>query len=236
VSIDGAYGFVYCGAIDVGIGAFVIENGMVRGRDYGGVSYSGTATENPDKTITLTVTYRVPDSGILVQGVTPQGVPYDKLIVQHFPPLFGDGKPYPYYAGPTDQLYGQFSPDGKWVAYASDESGRQEIYVAPFPWTGAKWQISSNSGHLPRWRGDGKEIYFDAPGIDKEFAAEVSSQGTSFQVGQIHDIFEVPNLSPSIVPAQYAVTRDGQRFLLITTGVSGMLPLTVIQNWTAEVK
>jgi Tol biopolymer transport system component len=151
-------------------------------------------------------------------------------------PLFGDGKPLPYYAGPGNQAYAQFSPDGKWVAYASDESGTQEIYVAPFPWTGAKWQISTGGGHLPRWRRDGKEIYFDTPGIDWEFAAEVSAQGTSFQVGEIKRIFEVSNLSPSVVPAQYAVTGDGQRFLLNTTGVSGKLPLTVIQNWTSELK
>src|SRR5579872_3698517 len=124
-------------------------------------------------------------------------------------PLFGDGKPYAYYAGPGDQAFAQFSPDGKWVAYASEESGRQEIYVAPFPWTGAKWQISSNSGHLPRWRGDGKEIYYNTPGVDEEFAAEVSAEGTSFQVGQIHPTFEVSSLSPSIAPAQYAVTKDG---------------------------
>jgi serine/threonine protein kinase/Tol biopolymer transport system component len=189
---------------------------------------------NPADGITQDLNDWSPDGRYLIfsKGSASVGNGTDLWIL----PLFGDGKPYPYYAGPGNQLYGQFSPDGKWVTYASDESGRQEVYVAPFPWTGAKWQVSSNSGHLPRWRGDGKEIYFDAPGNDKEFAADVSAQGTSFQVGQIRDIFEVSNLSPSIVPAQYAVTRDGQRFLLITTGVSGMLPLTVIQNWTAELK
>jgi len=113
VSIDGAYGFVYCGAIDVGIGAFVIESGMIRGRDYGGVSYSGTANENPDKTITLTVTYRVPAGGVLVQGVTPQGVPYDKLIVQHFPPLFGDGKPVETASPPVTIMIRRLPPGSK---------------------------------------------------------------------------------------------------------------------------
>jgi hypothetical protein len=93
VSIDGAYGFVYCGANGLGIGAFIVENGTVRGRDIGGVSYAGTAQENPDNSITLRVTYRVPAGGELVQGVTPQDIPYDKEIEQHFPPLFGDGKP-----------------------------------------------------------------------------------------------------------------------------------------------
>ena len=60
MSIDGAYGFVYCGAVDLGIGAFIVENGKVRGRDYGGLNYSGTAEENPDETITLKVVYACP--------------------------------------------------------------------------------------------------------------------------------------------------------------------------------
>jgi hypothetical protein len=93
VSLDGAYGFVYCGAIDLGIGAFIVENGAVRGRDYGGLNYSGTVQLNADQTITLKVTYRIPAGGVLVQGVTPQDVPYDKMIEQNFPPLFGDGRP-----------------------------------------------------------------------------------------------------------------------------------------------
>ena len=93
MSLDGTYGFVYCGAIDLGIGAFIIENGAIRGRDYCGLNYSGTVQENADKTITIRVTYRIPAGGILVQGVTPQDIPYDKVIEQTFPPLFGDGKP-----------------------------------------------------------------------------------------------------------------------------------------------
>lgn len=93
MSIDGAWRFVYCGAIDLGVGAFIVENGTVRGRDYGGLNYSGTVQENPDGTITVKIVYRIPAGGVLVQGVTPQDVPYDKMIEQKFPPLFGDGKP-----------------------------------------------------------------------------------------------------------------------------------------------
>jgi hypothetical protein len=93
MSIDGEYGFVYCGAIDLGIGAFIINNGEVRGRDYGGMDYSGTAEENADGTITFKVIYRVRAGGELVQGVAPQDIPYDKVIEQKFPPMFGDGKP-----------------------------------------------------------------------------------------------------------------------------------------------
>ena len=113
MSIDGAYGFVYCGAIDLGIGAFIVENGTVRGRDYGGLSYSGTAQENQDKTITLRVTYRVHAGGILVQGLTPQDIPYDKLIEQHFPPLFGDGKPVKTASPPVTVMIRKLPPGSK---------------------------------------------------------------------------------------------------------------------------
>ena len=94
MSLDGAYGFVYCGAVDLGIGAFIVDKGTVRGRDYGGLSYSGTVQENADQTITVKIVYRVPAGAVLVQGVAPQDVPYDKEIEQTFPPLFGGGKPF----------------------------------------------------------------------------------------------------------------------------------------------
>ena len=113
MSIDGAYGFVYCGAIDLGIGAFIVENGTVRGRDYGGLSYSGTAQENQDKTITLRVTYRVPAGAILVQGVTPQDIPYDKVIEQNFPPLFNDGKPFETATPPVTVMIRRLPPGSK---------------------------------------------------------------------------------------------------------------------------
>lgn len=93
MSIDGPYGFVYCGAVDLGIGAFIIDSGTVRGKDYGGVTYSGTAKENPDGTITIDIKFTVPAGGHLVQGVSPQDIPYDKMLSQTFPPLFNDGKP-----------------------------------------------------------------------------------------------------------------------------------------------
>jgi eukaryotic-like serine/threonine-protein kinase len=151
-------------------------------------------------------------------------------------PLFGDGKPYPYLAAPGDQQYAEFSPDGHWVAYSSDESGQSEIYVAPFPWTGAKWQISNGGGVLPRWRRDGKEIYFLKPGSPGVFAAQVAAHGSSFEVGQVRMLFQVNSLSPNTAGQQYDVTSDGQKFLQITTGDGGKLPLNVIQNWTAQLK
>lgn len=153
-------------------------------------------------------------------------------------PLFGDRKPYPYIAAPGNQQYAQFSPDGRWVAYSSDESGLLEVYVAPFPWTGAKWQVSNGGGVLPRWRRDGKEIFFLKMGSAGTFAGDVDGHGPSFEVGAQHTLYNVNNLSPNTAGQQYSVTADGQRFLQITTGDAGKgrLPLNVIQNWPAQLQ
>jgi eukaryotic-like serine/threonine-protein kinase len=151
-------------------------------------------------------------------------------------PLFGDSKPFPYIAGPGDQAFGQFSPDGKWVAYNSNETGREEIYVAPFPWTGAKWQVSSAGGIRARWRRDGKEIIFQVPGTGRMMSVETNTHGSSFEFGEVRTLFEGYNFSPSNASAQWALSGDGQRMLNITTGATGALPLTMIQNWTAELK
>ena len=151
-------------------------------------------------------------------------------------PLSKEEKPFPYIAGPANELFGQFSPDRKWVAYTSDESGRMEIYVAPFPWTGAKWQISSLGGTRPRWRRDGKEIIYEVPGSGRMVSVQANAHGSTFEMGEVHPLYESNNSSPSNVGSQWALASDGQRVLHITTGATGVLPLTVIQNWTAELK
>ena len=153
-------------------------------------------------------------------------------------PLFGDRKPFAYIAAPGNQLYAQFSPDGRWVAYSSDESGTLEVYVEPFPWTGAKWQVSNGGGVLPRWRRDGKQIFFLRMGSASTFGADVDGHGSSFEVGTMHTLYNVNNLSPNTAGQQFSVTGDGQRFLQITTGDTGKgrLPLNVIQNWTAQLQ
>jgi hypothetical protein len=116
MSIEGAYGFVFCGAVDLGIGAFIIENGAVRGIDSGGVTYSGSVEENTDGTITLKVKFRVPVGGALVQGVTPQDIPYDKVIEQVFPPLFGDGQPVITSAPPVTIMVRMLPPESGLLA------------------------------------------------------------------------------------------------------------------------
>jgi eukaryotic-like serine/threonine-protein kinase len=149
-------------------------------------------------------------------------------------PTFGDHKPFAYISGPGEQGFAEFSPDGRWVAYVSNETGSFEIYVAPFPWTGAKWQISTTSGYEPRWARDGKEIMFQAIGTPQTLVAEVDGHGPGFQVGEVRQLFESSDLSPNTAARQFDVTRDGQRTLQITTGDAGRLPLNVIQNWTEQ--
>jgi Tol biopolymer transport system component len=146
------------------------------------------------------------------------------------------GKPVPLISSAGDQQFAQFSPDGHWVAYSSSETGRQEIYVVPFPTTGAKWQISTNGGTRPRWRRDGKEIIFEVEGSGKVMSAQVNGGGTNFEVGEVRLLFETTNLPPNNAGSQWSLSSDGQRLLAITTGETGALPLTLIQNWTGELK
>jgi hypothetical protein len=112
------------------------------------------------------------------------------------------------------------------------ESGRPEVFVAPFPWTGAKWQISNGGGTGPRWRGDGKELfYFDLNGVT---AAEVNSAGSAFEVGSSKLLFRLP--LRGIVGREYSPTRDGQRFIAVMPSEGRSQVLTLLQNWPAELK
>jgi serine/threonine protein kinase len=145
-------------------------------------------------------------------------------------PLSGDAKPFQYTGGGASR--GAFSPDGHWVAYVAHEGGRPEVFVAPFPWTGAKWQISNGGGTGPRWRGDGKELfYFDLNGIA---ATEVNGAGSSFEVGSSKLLFRLP--LRGIIGREYSPTRDGQRFIAVMPSEGSSQSLTLFQNWPTELK
>jgi eukaryotic-like serine/threonine-protein kinase len=130
---------------------------------------------------------------------------------------------------------GQFSPDGKWVAYFSQESGRVEVFVTQFPGPRGKWQISSNGGLYPRWRRDGKAIFYWTP--DHMLTeAEVETKDGELQVRKITPLFKtVMPVSPFGSPT-YDATPDGQRFIVITAPSTGEQPLTLVTNWAARVK
>ncbi|MEQ1760493.1 MAG: protein kinase [Vicinamibacterales bacterium] len=149
-------------------------------------------------------------------------------------PLSGDRTPTPFVNTPFSELSGQFSPDGRWVAYVSNESGRNEVYVAPFPGPGGRRQVSTAGGDLPRWRRDGTEVFYVDPDR-KIVAAAVNGRGASFEVGAVKPLFET-----SIVTGMrhgYAVTADGQRFLINTDSEqAAATPITVVTNWDAGLK
>jgi hypothetical protein len=135
---------------------------------------------------------------------------------------------------PSTEFNGQFSPDGGWVAYQSNESQRNEIYVASFPGASGKRQISTTGGTFPRWRQDGKEIFYMGP--DRRLmAAEVTTQGGTLEVGQVRPLFSAANMAQG-TPV-YDVSADGQRFLLRTfPEQKAGEPLTLVQNWAAGLK
>jgi Tol biopolymer transport system component len=145
-------------------------------------------------------------------------------------PLFGDRKPFPFLQTPTDEWLGHLSPDGRWMAYTSNESGRYEIYVQSFPPSGAKWQISAQGGLHPRWSHDEKELFYIAS--DQKLMAVPVRSGGTLEYGVPVPLFDTRIANVFAVRAPYEVARDGRRFLLTRT-VSQPGPPTVVVNWSA---
>lgn len=128
-------------------------------------------------------------------------------------PFFGDRKPFPFLETRFSEVAGQVSPDGRWVAYYSNISGDKEVHVASFPDARVKRQISSGGrGGWPRWRGDGKEIYWLT--LNELVAATVNGAGDQFEVSSIKTLFKVNPSGDGDSP--FAVSADGQRFLIIS--------------------
>jgi eukaryotic-like serine/threonine-protein kinase len=150
-------------------------------------------------------------------------------------PVSGDREPRGALSGNARGTMGQFSPDGKWISYNSGESGRGEVYVQRFPPSGEKWQISSEGGGQSRWRGDGKELFFLSE--RGELMAVDVSLVPAFKASPPHALFkpQFSQFSLGNVRHQYAVSRDGQRFLVIVSE-SNKTALTVLTNWTADLK
>jgi Tol biopolymer transport system component len=149
-------------------------------------------------------------------------------------PQAGDQKPFPFLQTEANEAAAVFSPDGRWVAYASDESGQYEVYVQAFPAGGGKRQVSTGGGIAPQWRGDGGEIFYHA--LDGTLMAAAVEPGASFAASPPTPLFEFRPSGPLITP-YYAVTPDGRRFLLSTIAdTMPGAPLTVVLDWTAALK
>jgi len=143
-------------------------------------------------------------------------------------PMFGETKPYPFLETEFDEAFAIFSPDGRWVAYVSDETGTAEVYVRRFQESGGSWRISTDGGTVPRWRRDGKELFYISGG--KLMAVEVKASESSFELGAPRLLFEKSGIS------NYDVSKDGQQFLIAVPVESSPEPITVVLNWTADLK
>jgi eukaryotic-like serine/threonine-protein kinase len=129
-----------------------------------------------------------------------------------------------------DERDPMFSPDGRWLAYRSDESGRDEVYMRPFPKGEGRWVISTNGGATPKWRGDGRELFYQ---VNREiWAVAIESTATGVQAGEPRRLFDI-----GMGSSGWDVTRDGQR-ILVAHGVEGRAPgvLTVTVNWAETLR
>jgi Tol biopolymer transport system component len=152
-------------------------------------------------------------------------------------PLFGDKKPFPIIQSNFRESQAKFSPDGRWIAYVSDESGSAQVYVQNFPTAGRKLMVSINGGFQPRWRRDGKELFYF--GTDnKLMAVQVKTNGDDFEAGSPSSLFQASLIPPIPIGGSAAeVTHDGQRFLInVLVDESSSSPAIVVQNWTASLK
>ena len=148
-------------------------------------------------------------------------------------PLSGDRKPLRVSAGPDNCEQGQFSPNGKWIAYRSLETGRGEIFVQDFPPTGAKWQVSISGGSEPQWRRDGNELFYINAG--RLMAVDIRTTGERFANGVPHSLFEVKEWPTG--RNSYAVSVDGQKFLMsVAPAEKSATGFVFVTNWLDALK
>jgi Tol biopolymer transport system component len=164
---------------------------------------------------------------LLYRQINPQTT-HDILIL----PTSGDRRPFPYLSTPAMENGGAFSPDSNWIAYNSDESGRLEVYVERFPTHGGKRQISPGGGYGPRWRSDGRVLYYYS--LDgRMMSVSVIGDGGALTTGTPTALFAFRPAGAATIPS-FAATRNGQRFLLSAiVETDPKAPLSVVQNWTA---
>jgi len=154
-------------------------------------------------------------------------------------PIDGGGKPYRLLRGSTAEVEGQFSPDGRWVAYSSNDSGRWEVYVVPFPFPdgGDKYQVSTDGGQQPRWRRDGKELFFLSP--DRKMMVVSVNESTKLEFGPPKVLFQTRAHEPITAEEffTYDVSADGQQFLVnVNAEQNNPAPVDIILNWASWLK
>ena len=168
---------------------------------------------------------------ILYQQFAPQ-TNWDLWLL----PLEGERKPAPFLQTSFVEIQGRISPDGKWIAYTSSESGQWQVYVRSMSEAGGKWMVSTDGGAQPHWRGDGRELFYLAPGRNL-MAVQVKGDAATFEAGVPSPLFEMQSVGGFPGGGGYDATRDGKRFLVsMTTQDENPRPITVVLNWTADLK
>jgi Tol biopolymer transport system component len=171
-----------------------------------------------------------PDGKLLLYSATGSDTKDDLWLL----PLQGQPTPAKYLEGPSDERHAQFSPDGRWIAYASDETGRFEVYVQAAPAAGSKRQISTQGGSRPRWRRDGKELYYLSP-EGKLMVVPVTLAAGTLRVGAAERLFDLPLAPGNNRAFLYAPAANGQKFLASGLPEGSMQPVTVWMNWMAGI-
>jgi Tol biopolymer transport system component/predicted Ser/Thr protein kinase len=173
-----------------------------------------------------------PDGQLLAFDEINPKTQYDIWVLR-----MSDRKAQPFLQTPFSEGGATFSPDGHWLAYVSNESGRPEVYVQPYPGPGGKWQISTESGTEPAWNRNGKELFYRTG--NKLMAVDVATQ-PSFSAGKPHMLFEGQYFSSDwpLISTAYDVSADGQRFLMVkaTEQASSATQINVVLNWFEELK
>ena len=173
-----------------------------------------------------------PDGKFLVYAMFANSA-RTRLWIHALGPEKPDMKDYPLLRTNFQEDDAQFSPDGHWLAYTSEETDKEEIDVVPFPGLSSKLQISTAGGSQPRWPREGKEIYYIAPD-GKMMAVAVELSGDPFKADSPKALFQTRSVAVTHTIHQYDVTADGQKFLMnLDTPTKGQRSITLVSNWTA---
>jgi eukaryotic-like serine/threonine-protein kinase len=187
---------------------------------------------SPDGRFLMYFTIAEPRTGPDLWVLPLQGAP--SLPGSERPTSADERKPFPFLTTEFGEVWGQFSPDGPWVLYQSNESGRWEVYVRPFPGPGGKWLVSSGGGIYPRWGRTGKELYYIAPD-GTLMAVSISARGPTLDAGTPVKLFRPPIFGGGVNMVgrrhQYDVAPDGRFLINIETESSASSPITIVLNW-----